>query len=236
MQQNGSWIVAHGTLGAGQAHFVAGEPRSRSLDVSGFSSCRTSNVVPSFPTRAANSPTAPSAAACGNPVEQACIDAWPAVVRYMRAVVGPGADAEDLAARCVEVAWRRRGELGDLGSFPHWMFAIAAHVARNARRGDTRRGRLVARLAGQRQAYAPDPAARVPNGGDQHGPAMRALGTLPRADREVLVLHAWEELTAAEIAPILGISPAAAAKRLTRARGRLAAALHDHDRDPEESP
>lgn len=192
--------------------------------------------MPSIPTSAAVAPAGPAAASSGDPVEQACIDAWPSIVRYLRAVVGPCADAEDLAARCVEVAWRRRRELADVDGFSHWMFTIAANVARNARRGDTRRGRLVARLAGQREALAPDPASHSQSGGDHDGPAMQALATLTLADREVLVLHAWEELPTVEIAMILGISPSAATKRLHRARGRLAAALHDHIRDLEESP
>jgi RNA polymerase sigma factor (sigma-70 family) len=44
---------------------------------------------------------------------------------------------------------------------------------------------------------------------------------LPERDREVLLLAAWERLSTAEIASVLGCSENAAALRLHRARRRL---------------
>ncbi|WP_223874644.1 sigma-70 region 4 domain-containing protein [Salinispora fenicalii] len=48
---------------------------------------------------------------------------------------------------------------------------------------------------------------------------------VPEADREVLRLVAWERLTAAEAAVVLGCSRATFAMRLLRARRRLRAQL-----------
>ena len=57
-----------------------------------------------------------------------------------------------------------------------------------------------------------------------------ALCTLSEPDRELLLLVAWEGLTSAEAAEVLGISKVAARSRLHRARHRALQALHaDHD-------
>jgi RNA polymerase sigma-70 factor (ECF subfamily) len=47
------------------------------------------------------------------------------------------------------------------------------------------------------------------------------LGDLSEADRELLTLIGWEELTPTEAAGALGISPLTARTRLHRARRRL---------------
>jgi RNA polymerase sigma-70 factor (ECF subfamily) len=54
-----------------------------------------------------------------------------------------------------------------------------------------------------------------------------ALEALPGADREVLVLRYLEELSAAEVGAVLGVSEAAAKKRALRALQRLRDALGD---------
>jgi RNA polymerase sigma-70 factor (ECF subfamily) len=54
---------------------------------------------------------------------------------------------------------------------------------------------------------------------------QEALNTLDPLDREILSLRNFEELTRAEIAQVLGIEEAAAAKRYVRALRRLKALL-----------
>ncbi len=66
-------------------------------------------------------------------------------------------------------------------------------------------------LSPSRQAIEAEMAARVAD----------ALGRLPEADREVLVMRNVEQLPYEEIACILGIAPAAARKRFGRALLRL---------------
>ncbi len=55
----------------------------------------------------------------------------------------------------------------------------------------------------------------------------RALSRLSDADRELLTLVSWEELTPAEAARALGIAPGTARMRLSRARQRFEAAWHE---------
>ena len=53
-----------------------------------------------------------------------------------------------------------------------------------------------------------------------------ALALLSDADREILLLAAWDGLTTVELASTLQVKPAAARVRLHRARIRFAEALH----------
>jgi RNA polymerase sigma factor (sigma-70 family) len=68
------------------------------------------------------------------------------------------------------------------------------------------------------QASAPAPAAA-------HRDLARALATLARGDREVLLLIAWADLSYAEVAAALGIPVGTVRSRLHRARARIRAAL-----------
>jgi RNA polymerase sigma-70 factor (ECF subfamily) len=52
-----------------------------------------------------------------------------------------------------------------------------------------------------------------------------AVRALPAAERDVLLLVAWEELTPAEAAAVLGVPPGTARSRLHRARATLRAGL-----------
>ncbi len=79
-------------------------------------------------------------------------------------------------------------------------------------------------------------ASRYPGEGALAGvgdPALAAaLALLNDADRELLLLIAWDGLSPAEAATVLGIKPATARVRLLRARRRLTQALSRERSDP----
>ena len=58
---------------------------------------------------------------------------------------------------------------------------------------------------------------------------LRALAKLSERDRDLLLLSAWDGLTAAEIAAAVGCSGTAAKVRLHRARRRLQRQLAELD-------
>ena len=58
---------------------------------------------------------------------------------------------------------------------------------------------------------------------------MDAIGTLPQAERQVLLLFAWEELSYDEIALALGVPVGTVRSRLSRGRARLAALTQGRD-------
>ena len=127
--------------------------------------------------------------------------------------------AEDVLAETLLVCWRRAVELPD-DPLP-WAYGVARNCLRNAERSARRQERAAARLAAEPADHAPeaDPALH------------EALAALRPDDAELLRLWAWEQLTPAEIAVVLGITPNAASVRLHRAKGRLSARLRkDGDR------
>jgi RNA polymerase sigma-70 factor (ECF subfamily) len=81
---------------------------------------------------------------------------------------------------------------------------------------------LVARLADT----APGPSEHLRRA-ERRERVRTALLLLPAADREVLALRYLEELSAGEVAAVLGITEAAAKKRVLRALARLQPLLTD---------
>lgn len=131
---------------------------------------------------------------------------------YSYAVRRVGRDAaEDVVADTFVVAWRHRDRRPQR-PLP-WLYGVARRVIATRRRAERRRALLVRRVAGGATGVA-DPATGSVEAED-------ALARLSRGDREVLLLSAWEGLAADEAAVMLGISPSAYRKRLSRARRRL---------------
>jgi RNA polymerase sigma-70 factor (ECF subfamily) len=127
-------------------------------------------------------------------------------------------DAEDVVAEVFLVAWRRLDDVPAGDAALPWLYGVARKTIGNQRRGLLRRGRLQARL----EQTAERPATPAPTGTE---PALEALARLSEGDRELLRLVAWEGLSHAEIAAVLGISVNAVAIRLHRARSRFEQAL-----------
>lgn len=138
-------------------------------------------------------------------------------------------DAADVVAETFLVAWRRLGDVPPGPQARLWLFAVARQTLSNQQRGERRRWRLAERL---RVSLREQPAEPSEPGG-LSGAAVAAMERLGEADRELLMLIAWEELTPAEAAKVLGISAVSARSRLHRARRRLQAVLgEERDRRP----
>jgi RNA polymerase sigma factor (sigma-70 family) len=141
----------------------------------------------------------------------------------------PAEVAGDVASAVFTVLWRRIDEPLD-DPLP-WMYAVARRELANQRRGEARRRQLGtrARIAGRTDALtAPD----VAEGAIAGSMARAALARLRPDDREVLMLVAWEGLEPARAAAVLGVTPAAFAVRLHRARRRLESHLSAHREEP----
>ena len=129
------------------------------------------------------------------------------------------ATADDVLADTLLVCWRRIDEVPD-PPLP-WVYAVARGCLANAERSARRQRRVAGRVA------TVDPPAEQQPGPDGLDDAPladavgEALAALPAKDAELLRLWAWEELSPAEIAVVLDISPNAASIRLHRAREKL---------------
>ncbi|MDQ6683468.1 MAG: sigma-70 family RNA polymerase sigma factor, partial [Chloroflexota bacterium] len=107
-----------------------------------------------------------------------------------------------------------------------WILQIVANAARNRRRGSTRRESLALRLAQDRPSggAAPSPEAAV-LAGERRQELLAAVNGLRDEDREVLAFRWFLDLGEAEMAAALGIPRGTVKSRLSRAMGRLRAAL-----------
>jgi len=76
-----------------------------------------------------------------------------------------------------------------------------------------------------------EPSVPAPELHDLDPQLDAALRSLSPADREALLLVAWEDLAPTQAARVLGLKPTAFRVRLLRARRRLRAAL-DEERRP----
>ena len=142
----------------------------------------------------------------------------PALVDPLRRFLARRTDpatADDVLAETLLVCWRR---LDDLPEEPlPWAYGVARNCLANATRGVRRQERLAARIA-----VVDPPAATTSGPGEGDDPDLaEAIGALREEDAELLRLWAWEQLTPAEIAAVLDVTPNAVSIRLHRAREKL---------------
>lgn len=122
-------------------------------------------------------------------------------------------DPEGVAAEVMTIAWRRLPVVPADDPLP-WLYGTARNVVYSEARARRRTAPAEA------EAIAPAPVLR------RLDPELdQALRGLRDSDREALLLIAWEDLTPAQAAAALGITPTAFRVRLFRARKRLQAAL-----------
>lgn len=147
-----------------------------------------------------------------------------AVVAYARRRGVSWDQAHDVASEVFSITWRRSQRVPTDAPRP-WLFAVARRCLANHRRAGRRWRGLVDRAATAFGA-APPPASPddVATETDDEELA-RALASLPARDREVLALVAWDGLTHADAAQVLGISESGVSNRVVRARARLRRAL-----------
>ena len=146
-------------------------------------------------------------------------------------MLGSPSEADD----AVQEAWLRLGRSGAGGieNLGGWLTAVVARVclnmlrSRKSRREETLEGPLGEPLG----ARVPDPIVGRADGADPEQEALLADGvglallvvleTLTPAERLAFVLHDTFGMPFAEIAPIVGRSPAAARQLASRARRRV---------------
>jgi RNA polymerase sigma-70 factor (ECF subfamily) len=121
-------------------------------------------------------------------------------------------DAADVVAETFLVAWRRLDDVDERTALP-WLYAVARRVLLSQQRA-TRRQQAIAQRVAAGLPETPESQLGSPR-------VLEALAALSEAEREVLMLAAWEELSSSEAARVLGCSATAYRIRLHRARRRL---------------
>jgi RNA polymerase sigma-70 factor (ECF subfamily) len=126
--------------------------------------------------------------------------------------------AQEIVADTFLVAWRR---IDDIPETPvPWLYRVALFEIANLKRRHARTARLHHALVQSHSVFGTEDAS------EEYSELARAVGraftSLPRRDQEILRLAAWEHLSNAEGATVLGCSVSAYRMRLHRARIRLA--------------
>ena len=159
----------------------------------------------------------------------------PAVHSYLSRRAGHQ-QADDLLEEVWVRAFRSRDGYDDGLPALAWLYGIARNVLLGHFRSEQSRR---TRDSGRRDVGEPDPWDAV----DEQLDARRtvsglteALATLSGDDREVLLLVAWEQLTPAEAAVVLGIPQGTARSRLHRARNQLRGHLEASESSPRPCP
>ena len=137
---------------------------------------------------------------------------------YAVAVLLDRAAAEDVVQRTFAVAIERRHAFrAGLGSAEAWLYGIARNIALDERRRN-----------GRRHAVEADSPSAENGGLDprlEHADAARwvfdAVKTLEPAERELVALRFWADLSCAEIAALLHCSESNVGTRLHRAITKL---------------
>lgn len=136
-----------------------------------------------------------------------------AVLRFIERRVSDREAAADLTMDCFEIAWRKRDPRDPFG-LP-WLYRTARNLIANEYRRRDREGALWTHIEDHVRTLS-----------SEAEPAMTerlldAIRELPEREREILWLTYWEELSAAEVAVVIGASEGAVWTRLNRLRSRL---------------
>jgi RNA polymerase sigma factor (sigma-70 family) len=147
---------------------------------------------------------------------------YQAIYAYVwRRIADSRDDVPDVVAEVFAVAWRRMDALPYPPRDRLWLYGIARRVVADHQRRTVRKLRLESWL----KANARLKQEEEPAGTPMHLRLREAVERLPPLDRETLRLVAWDGLSHAEAAEVLGCSVNAVAVRVHKAKARLKAEL-----------
>lgn len=130
--------------------------------------------------------------------------------------------ADDLAAETFAVAYRRWGDLDPSRPIRPWLYGISSNLLKHHWRKERRMLRAVARSGTDPIVeHDDDSSVERADAQAQRRALAAALAELRLVDREVLLLHAWADLTDTEMAEALSLPIGTIKSRLHRARKQL---------------
>ncbi|GAA5068074.1 RNA polymerase sigma-70 factor (ECF subfamily) [Thermocatellispora tengchongensis] len=138
--------------------------------------------------------------------------------------------AEDAVADVFLIAFRRRHRYDAARADARpWLYGIATNVVAQNRRAERRRNRAMARIAPDRPGSFDERSAERVTAERLQPRLARILLGLSAAERDLLLLVAWAELTYEDAAQALGIPIGTVRSRLHRVRAKVRRALGGAD-------
>jgi RNA polymerase sigma-70 factor, ECF subfamily len=132
--------------------------------------------------------------------------------------------ADDVVSETFTVAWRRLADVPE-PALP-WLLGVARNVLRDRYREQARQAAFATDFAGE-PVRLPGAEGDIADRVAERLAVVRALAAIPDADREILILVAWQGLAPKDAAKVVGCSATALRVRLHRARKRLLRAVED---------
>ena len=156
----------------------------------------------------------------GQSFDEAFAREFDSLYGYLHRRLGNSA-AEDLAADTFAIAYRRWQDLDPARPVRPWLYGIAANLVRHHSRRERRALRAYART-GIDTVLAEDETLVERLDAKTEFPVLAAaLAELSVRERDVLLLHAWAELTDSEIAEALALPLGTVKSHLHRARQKV---------------
>jgi RNA polymerase sigma-70 factor (ECF subfamily) len=185
-------------------------------------------------TRVRTLPAGPAAVGCCEPLraeprlvaappsfERLVADHGQRVTRLCYRLLGWREDVEDVVQEVFLAAFRALPEFRGESSGSTWLTRIAVNKCRSHMRKRVALLRLFTGVRTSRRPGIGQPADRGLLDDERFERVRHAVRKLPPKYREVIVLHYLEEMSAGEIADVLGRTRNAVEVRLNRARGQL---------------
>lgn len=160
---------------------------------------------------------------------------WPVLVTFVHRLYSSfeQQDAEDVAQASIEAAIRAIDTFSGTGLFRAWLFGIAVRQAATFYRSSSAKKRgarlVVPFLEVDDHKDDGKSPADVSAENDRSAILHRAINQLPEADRDLVHLHFFGELTFREIAEARKMNPKTVCTRLTRCKARLLVLLSRFD-------
>jgi RNA polymerase sigma-70 factor (ECF subfamily) len=153
--------------------------------------------------------------------EQAFADHYALIYRYLHRRIGAGV-AEELAAETFATAFANWSRFDQTRPVIAWLFGIATNLLRRHRRDEERKLSAYARTGvDPASATVEDEAIASADAQAKHRALAAGLAQLRVQERDVLLLHAWADLSDEEIALALQVPVGTVKSRLSRGRSRL---------------
>jgi len=149
------------------------------------------------------------------------------VYRFALLATRTHALAADITQETFIRAFRSYGSFDHSRPFEPWLLRIAVNVTRTLTK---RQGRLMPDALPDAASTVPSPEW-APIEAEERRALWHALATLTAHQREILVLHFYNDLALTECAQVLGIPTGTAKSRLNSALGSLRSRLPSLDRE-----